>query len=363
MAPDYRIAIVGAASLRGKELNEVLAESSFVGSEFTLMDDQEAIGQLESVGDEVTFIQPITPASFERMDFAFFAGHPDITRKHWRSALSAGASVIDLSYALEAESGVLVRSPWIVPAGVVGTVSEPVARPARAPASAPIASPDLETRAVVPAHPAAVSLALLASNLGKAAPVRSISATVFEPASEHGRAAMDELHQQTVALLSFGSLPKAVYDIQIAFNAIISAGGDSKINLETMESRIRRHYRSLSAGALPPLSLQLVHLPVFHGYNFSIAIEFDAPVTTEAVADALAADHLEVVPAGADGPSNLTSVGQENILLRVRPGGDGASPTAAFWLWAAADNLKLAVANAVACAEEMRSLRPRGKVQ
>lgn len=363
MAPDYRIAIVGAASLRGKELNEALAESCFASSSFVLMDDQEAIGQLESVGDEVTFIQPISPASFEHMDFAFFAGHPDITRKHWRSALSAGASVIDLSYALEEEAGVLIRSPWVnagsSPGGPVGRTSR-----AKSPAaSVSTASPDLETRAVVPAHPAAVSLALVAGNLARVAPVRSISSTVFEPASEHGRAAMDELHQQTVALLSFGSLPRAVYDIQVAFNAIISAGGESKVNLEKMESRIRHHYRSLSSGGLPPLSLQLIHLPVFHGYNFSIAIEFDTPVTTEQVADALTTDHLEVVPAGSDGPSNLTSAGQDNVLLRVRPGGDGVSPASMFWIWAAADNLKLAVSNAVACAEEMRGLRPRGKVQ
>ena len=60
---NFRIAIVGAASLRGKELNDVLGESSFASADFALMDDEEAIGKLESVGDEVTFIQPITATS------------------------------------------------------------------------------------------------------------------------------------------------------------------------------------------------------------------------------------------------------------------------------------------------------------
>ncbi len=65
------------------------------------------------------------------------------------------------------------------------------------------AAVDLFTPAVVPAHPAALALALLLERLQQAAPVRFAAATVLEPASEFGRAAMDELHQQTVSLLSF----------------------------------------------------------------------------------------------------------------------------------------------------------------
>ena len=76
MPANYRIAIVGAASLRGKELNEALGESPFAAAEFVLMDDQEAIGQLESVGDEVTFIQQITSSSFAHSDFTFSAEVP-----------------------------------------------------------------------------------------------------------------------------------------------------------------------------------------------------------------------------------------------------------------------------------------------
>ena len=43
---------------------------------------------------------------------------------------------------------------------------------------------------------------------------------MFEPASEHGQRGMDELHQQTVNLLSFQPLPKDVFDAQVAFNMV-----------------------------------------------------------------------------------------------------------------------------------------------
>lgn len=348
MTDNYRIAIVGAASLRGKELNEALTDSSFASSDFVLLDDEQALGQLEAVGDEVTFIQPITARSFEHVDFTFFTGYAAVTRRHWQDALRAGASIIDLTYALEDEPGVLVRAPRIYEEGADG---------------APLALPDLHTPAIVPAHPAASTLALLMERLQSLGAIRNVSATVLEPSSEHGRAAMDELHQQTVTLLSFQSVPKEVYDIQVAFNAVAALGESAKVSLGDVESRIRRHYALLSAGRLPRLSMQLIHIPVFHGHNFSIAIEFEEAVTLDHVEAALSGPHVDVILGDVDAPSNLTAAGQEDVLVRVRSGDDGAAPTPRFWLWASTDNLKISAYNAVECAQELRKLRPRRTVQ
>ncbi|MGC2300231.1 MAG: segregation protein B, partial [Acidobacteriaceae bacterium] len=101
MTDQLKIAIVGAGSLRGKELNDALPDSPFAGADFILMDDESELGSLEAIGDEVSFIQRIEPTSFERVDFAFFAGDEQLTLKHWQSASRAGASIVDLSYALE----------------------------------------------------------------------------------------------------------------------------------------------------------------------------------------------------------------------------------------------------------------------
>src|SRR5277367_3214765 len=216
MSTPFRIAIVGAASIRGKQLNEALSESGFAASEFLLMDDQEALGQLEAVGDEITFIQPITADSFERVDFTFFAGAPELTRRHWQAALRAGSSIVDLSGGLEGEPGVLVCAPWLQEA--MGEAAVAIA-------------PNLHTPAVVSAHPAALVLALLLEGLQHLGAIRSVSATVLEPASEYGKAALDELHQQTVALLSFQSIPTKVYDVQVAFNTVAAFGDGAKFSV------------------------------------------------------------------------------------------------------------------------------------
>ena len=124
---------------------------------------------------------------------------------------------MDLSYALEEEPGAQVRSPWIEK------------QLGHTPAF------ELQPGPCVVAHPAAVVLGLVTLRLAKAGKVRKVVATVMEPASEHGQKGMDELHEQTVNLLSFQELPKTIYDTQIAFNMIARYGPNSSPALEAIE--------------------------------------------------------------------------------------------------------------------------------
>jgi aspartate-semialdehyde dehydrogenase len=345
---EYRIGIVGASSLAGKELSEELATSSLAASDFVLLDEEDAAGQVAAAADEVSFIQRLEASSFERMDFVFFAGGSAVTKKHWQDARRAGASIVDLTYALEEEKDVLVRAPWVAVA-LAGKTTQNL--------------PDLNTPAVVVAHPVAVMLALVAGRLQTKLALTSVAATVMEPASEYGRAAMDELHQQTVNLLSFQTLPREQYDAQVSFNLLPELGEAAKVKLGGTERRIRRHYDDLADGRLPVPALQMVQAPVFHGYVLSMLVEFGDSATVNEVEAALAGDHIDVVSAASDPPSNLSAAGQEDIMVRVRKdSGEGEKGTR-FWIWLAADNLKLAALNAIACAAELGRLRPLGKVQ
>jgi aspartate-semialdehyde dehydrogenase len=221
----------------------------------------------------------------------------------------------------------------------------------------------LKTPAVVAAHPVAVMLALVAGRLQRKLALASVAATVMEPASEYGRAAMDELHQQTVNLLSFQTLPREQYDAQVSFNLLPELGEEAKVKLAATERRIRRHYAGLSDGRLPVPALQMVQAPVFHGYVLSVLVELEEAATVNEVEAALVGDHIDVVGGESDPPSNLSAAGQEDIMVRVRKdSGDGEKGTR-FWIWMAADNLKLAALNAIACATELGRLRPLGKVQ
>ncbi len=340
----YKIAIVGASSLLGKELKDALAESSFAAADFTLLDENEGLGQLDQLGDEITFVRPIGTDAFEHIDFTFFCGTESQTRKHWREALRAGSTVLDLSGALDQETGVLIQSPWV---------------------GAHDATVDLFTPAVVPAHPAALALVLLMERLQQAVPVREAAATVMLPASEFGRAAMDELHQQTVNLLSFQSIPRTEFDAQSAYNLLCGFGESAKVSLSAIDARIRRQYQSLAGRRLAPLAMQTISAPVFHGHCFSISVELDRPVDVATIEDALSGEHVDLVLEDTDSPSNLSATGQNDVLVRLRlePGARNANESARLWLWAASDNLRFFAQNAVECAVGLRRLRPQGTVQ
>jgi aspartate-semialdehyde dehydrogenase len=372
-----RIAVVGAGTLLGKALSDELALSTFASADLRLLDDDEDVqGKLAAVDDEITLIQRIEPDSFDGCDFVFFACDPAIAKKHLRQALKANACIVDLSGELEKAPGVLVRAPW---------VPEPPADDTApgAHGSAKVATPDLDTRAVVSAHPVAVLLAMLAARSQVLGPLHGLWATLLQPASEYGHAALEELHQQTANLLSFQPLPTEVFGGQTAFTLAVSFDAAGQAKLSAAANKIRRHYAKISSVPASSLALQVIQVPVFHGYALSVSLEFPQPVAADALAKALAGSHVRIVADAKSFPGNVQAVEEQEAQILVQPvlpssESDPAleeaskdpsakenvsSETNRFWLWIVADNLKFAAKNAIACAVELNRLRPRGKVQ
>ena len=338
----FRIAIVGAATLKGRELKDVLTDRNFPATDVRLLDDEESLGQLEAVGDEPTFIQSVLPEHLENVDFTFFASEEGFTRNTWPMARKAGSDIIDLSYAVEDNKDVLLRSPWIERELGIGPRLDFAGTP------------------VTVAHPAAVVLALLLLRASKVGKVTRAMATVLEPASEHGKRGMDELHEQTVNLLSFQQLPKTVFDTQIAFNLVDRYGEKSLPPLASVETRVQKHFRALVDGRVAPPSLMLLQAPIFHGHAFSIYLELEKSASIEALTTALSGDHVDVLRDGEESPSNVNAAGQEQIQVVVRR---ETERDKGLWIWAASDNLRIAALTAVECAESMIASRPRGTVQ
>jgi aspartate-semialdehyde dehydrogenase len=338
----YRIAIVGASTLKGKEVAEVLNDRNFPAVDVKLLDDDESLGQLETMGDEITFIQSVRTEQFDHLDFTFFTSDQNCTRKNWKTARDAGSAIVDLSYALEDESIATIRSPWIE------------RQLGQTPAF------ELQPGPCVVAHPAAVALALLVLRAQKTGTIRRVIATVLEPASEHGQKGMDELHEQTVNLLSFQELPKAVFDTQVAFNLAASYGPNSTPTLQSIEQRILKHYKRVAGPHAVQPSLRLVQAPIFHGHAFSLYLEMEKAVAMGDLSQALAGEHVTVARQVEDSPNNVNAAGQGDVLVSVARDENHES---GVWLWGAADNLRIAAVTAVECAETMTPTRPRGKIQ
>ncbi len=338
----YRAAVVGAASLKGKEIAEMLNQRKFPAVDIRLLDDDESLGQLETMGDEISFIQSVRAEQFDHVDFTFFAADADCTRKTWKRARDAGSAIVDASAALEDQPGATVRSPWVERER--GLVTRP----------------ELQPGPCVIAHPLAIILAMLLLRAEKSGKIRRAVATVFEPASEHGQRGMDELHHQTVNLLSFQPLPKEVYDVQVAFSMVARYGQKSEPALDSVEAQVRRHFQKLAGESVPQPSVLLLQAPIFHGYAVAIYLEMETPPQLETLSQSLSGDHVMVMTSEEVWPNNVSATGQGDILVSLKR--DPAQPKG-VWIWAVADNLRISALTAVECAESMTASRPTGKIQ
>jgi len=338
----FTVAIVGASALKGKEVRDVIGERNFPSIDIKLLDEEDALGQLEQVNDEPAFIQGVLPEHLEGVDFAFLAADEIFIAKTWATVRDSGSEIIDLSYALENNTDVVLRAPWVE--RELGHTHETA----------------LQSAPVVIAQPAAVVMALLLSRLQKASPIQLASAVIGQPASEYGRRGMDELHDQTVNLLSFQPMPTATFGTQAAFNLFTQPVEGVQPSLADVEARIVRHFKAIVRDEISLPAVLLVQAPVFHGYTIAMFVQTEKSVTAAKLEKALAGPHITVTSEQNDFPSNVNVAGSSEILASVRPDGAGGN---GFWVFAACDNLRVSAIQAVECAEEMVQTRPRGQLQ
>jgi len=329
----FRTAIVGASSLRGKELVQVLEQRHFPSTDLVLLDASVPAGTLTEAAGEPAFIRALDEESFEGARVAFFAGAPQDAAQNWSAAERSGAIVIDLTGALASPGHPSRAASWIPS---LHAVLPPPAAPAL-------------TAYVSPGTPVIVACTLAAA-LRESAPLRT-SLLLFPPVSEREQAGVDDLEAQTAALLSFREIARPVFDAQVAFNLLGAYGPSATPSLAETRAAIARDVAAWLAGRLPPPAIQLVQAPVFYGYAFAAFAEFPSPAAPEQLHAAFANLGVKVTAPGAEPPSNASVAGESEIHL-ARIQGDSNVP-GALWIWGAADSLRLAATNAVRIAEEI----------
>jgi aspartate-semialdehyde dehydrogenase len=329
-----RIAIAGAASLRGQDLKGWLEESGFPAGEVRLFDEEPLAGTLTGLAGEAAVIQPIEPGSFDGLQFVFLAGSRAFAKEHGLAALRAGATAVDLTGELAEMQGAELRIPRL------DALVTPPERAAGANSRGRIC--------IAPSAPAIVacSLACAAREFN---PVRMVI-NFFQPVSERGRAGIEELEGQTVKLLSLQSIPQEVFDCQVAFNMLDRWGEGSSERLADARSAIVREVQLFLSGRVPVPALTLIQAPVFYGYAFSAYAEFAEPLDLTAMKSRLRAANFRIVAEDQPGASNLSASGESQAILTGGERDPGVAQ--GYWFWGVADNLRLVTSNAVQIAEQ-----------
>jgi aspartate-semialdehyde dehydrogenase len=330
-----RVAIAGAASLRGKELKRCLEDADFPASEIRLLDEELVAGTLTEAGGEPAVIETVDEDSFERARFAFFAGSPGFSSRHGKEARRAGATVIDLSGGLGVESGAQL---WIPALDSVLALPDGKVVPG-----------EPRSLFLAPSAPADVAISLSAAFVPVG--LNRLVLTFFQPVSERGREGVEELESQVVKLLSFQPIPQDVFDAQVGFNMLSAYGEESGEKLGDVRAGIAGEVRSYLAGRAPMPAIALVQAPVFYSHAFTAYAEFDAPAAVEDLVARMENAGLKVAAADDPAPTNVSVAGEARPVLAQPESSPGIET--GVWLWGAADNLRVPAATAVAIAEKL----------
>jgi aspartate-semialdehyde dehydrogenase len=372
MSNSYRVAVVGATGQVGTLMLALLREREFPAREIVPFASSRSVGRELEGG---LTVRGLDEDSIQGFDLALFSAGGSTSGEWAPRFADAGAVVVDNS------------SRWRMNDDVPLVVSE-VNPEALAGHRGIVANPNCSTMQMV------VALKPLHDAVG----IERLVISTYQAVSGTGKAAVDELLDQSRALLAGSGMlaetgiraegacppasvervspgsaepeiaPPASYAHQIAFNALPHAGSFADGEDHTDEERkLINETRKILADPAIRISATCVRVPVVNGHSEAVNVQTREPLSPERARELLAAAPGVTVlddPARALYPLAIDASGQDDVFVgRIRrdPGHERALD-----LWIVADNLRKGAAlNAVQLAELLHakgllSARPAG---
>jgi aspartate-semialdehyde dehydrogenase len=319
-AAGFRIGIVNPLTLVGNEVKTILRERSFPFAKLVLLDSTgKTAGALTEANDEPAVVTAVSDDELEDLDLVFFCG-PAASNREWIERYrDDDFMAIDLSQPPPVEDGKLA---------VAGVNLESLTS---------------DDHLLISPHSVAIPIALVLHQVETLSKVELCAATVVQPASEFGEAGVEELAKQTVSVLNVQSVPKEVFDRQLAFNLYPAA--------ERNEEFIVEQIRALTDPD-SELALLITQGTVFHGHTFSLFVKTRDELSVDQIADRLRDNPAIILPEGDQAFGTIDAAGKDEVLVaEVRR---DPSVRGGFWIWAVCDNLRRGAAlNAVLVAEKV----------
>jgi aspartate-semialdehyde dehydrogenase len=185
--------------------------------------------------------------------------------------------------------------------------------------------------------------------------IERIVFSTYQSVSGTGQRAVEELHDQALAVLEAKQLPEpAVYPHQIAFNVIpqVESFKDGD-DYTTEERKMMAETRKILGDPDLGISATCVRVPVYTGHSESVNVQTSKDLSPEECRELLAeAPGVRVIDDPANGlyPLAIDGAGQDDVLVgRIRR---DPSHDRCLNLWVVGDNLRKGAAlNAVQVAE------------
>ena len=328
----FNVAVAGATGAVGNQMIRCLEEMNFPVHSVEFLASSRSVGrQLRFKGDLVE-VKELKEHSFKGIDIALFSAGGGTSQKFAPLAAKDGCVVIDNSSAWRMDSKV----PLVVPevnSHAIAQYSE----------KGIIANPNCSTiQMVIVLHP-----------IHKKYGIKRVVVSTYQAVSGTGKKAIDELFDQTRAIINFLDYKTHVYPHRIAFNCLphIDIFLDNGYTKEEM--KMVNETRKILEDDSIAVTATTVRVPVFFGHSESVNVETKDPLSAEDVKALL--QNSPGVKVMDDPQKNLyplatDAAGQDLTLVgRIRKDESIAN---GINMWIVADNIrKGAATNAVQIAQ------------
>ena len=324
------VALIGATSIVGQEMIQLMEEREFPLRDLTTLGGVETEGTRVECCGHSAVVRAVTKDAFAGVDLAIFMADAAQSRDYAHHAVEAGAIVIDCSGAFQQDPHVPLCVPE-VNAAVLAEHQGLVAVP----------------------QSLSVQIALVLAPLHAAVPLTRVVISTYQSVSGMGRSAMQEFDQQMRDLLNFRPVQTEAFPHQLAFNCLPQCGDFLDNGYTSEEMALVEALRRLLGVAALPITATAVQVPLMHGHAATVYLETADPVSPDVIRDVLQDAPGVTVQ---DDPKRLLYPlpvhvnGQDEVFVgRIRA---DLAVAQGMQMWIVADNLRRGMAlNVVQVAE------------
>ena len=327
----YKVAVVGATGNVGREMLNILAERQFPADEVVALASRRSLGTEVSFGDKTLKTLDLDGFDFDGWDIALFAIGSEATQKYAPVAAGAGCLVIDNSSLYRYDPAVPLIVPEVNADAIMGYRNKMI-----------IANPNCST----------AQLVVALKPLHDAAAIKRVVVSTYQSTSGAGKAAMDELWNQTKQIFVTDAPEPDQFTKQIAFNIIPHIDAFMEDGFTKEEWKMMAETKKILDPKIK-LTATCVRVPTFVGHAEAVNVELENPLSDDEAREIMrTAPGLLIVDKREDGGyvTPVECVGEFATFvsrLRVDPTIDNG-----LAFWCVSDNLRKGAAlNAVQIAE------------
>ncbi|MDP4726474.1 MAG: aspartate-semialdehyde dehydrogenase [Desulfobacterales bacterium] len=326
------VAVAGATGAVGNQMIRCLEERNFPVRSIKLLASKRSVGRELRFRGDLFPVEELTDESFAGVDVALFSAGGDTSLKFAPLAAEAGCVVVDNSSAWRMDPEVPLVVPEVNPHTIAGYKAKGI-----------IANPNCST----------IQMVVVLNPIHRAFGIKRIVVSTYQAVSGTGKKAVDELFDQTRAMINFLGYEKKIYPHRIAFNCLPHIDRFQDNGYTKEEMKMVNETRKILEDDRIGVTATTVRVPVFFGHSEAVNVETREKISVDAVRKILEkSPGVEVVdePAKNRYPLATDAAGQDLTLVgRIRQ--DESIPNG-INLWIVADNIrKGAATNAVQIAE------------